>query len=77
MKSRKSKKEIILKTVVLLFLVGGAAFFLVNRKEALVRQFTRLLENTLSSNADYRVKIGRIHSNFFVQFQIRITVEQT
>ena len=65
MKSRKSKKEIVLKTFVLLFLVGGAAFFLVNRKEALVRQFTRLLENSLSSSADYQVKIGKIHSNVF------------
>jgi len=65
LKPRKSKKEIVVRTVVLLFLVGGVAFFLVNRKEALVRQFTRLLENTLSSGTDYRVKIGRSHSDIF------------
>ena len=49
----------------MLVLLGGAALFLLHRKEALVRQVTRLLENSLSSGDDYRVKIGRTRSDIF------------
>ncbi len=77
MQSRKSKKEIVVRTVVLLFLVGGAVFFLVNRKEAMVKELGRLLESTLSGGADYRVKIGKISSNVFgyIRFE-EVTIEE-
>ena len=65
MRSQGSKKKFLAKAAVLLILLGGVTWLFVSRKDALVKEGTRLLEAALTRSTDYQFKIGKVSSDFF------------